>query len=115
MSVSYTDYGKGEDRERYFHIDVVDRNKSAYQHYLHILPQFKEICKPIYDLGVDDFLYLKEQLWGQPNYEQLKFFMKDAWEKRLRYMDHTYTKHLVSGDSVMACLLQNLPQSDVAL
>lgn len=66
-------------------------------------------------VGVDDFLYLKEQLWGQPNYEQLKFFMKDAWEKKLRYMDHTYTKHLVSGESVMACLLQNLPHSDVAL
>lgn len=66
-------------------------------------------------VGVNDFLYLKDQLWGDPNYDQLKFFMKDAWEKKLRYMDHTYTKHLVSGESVIECLLQNLPQSDVAL
>lgn len=63
----------------------------------------------------DDFLFLKGQEWGDPNYNQLKLFMIDAWTKKLRYMDHSYTRSIVSHDSVKACLLQNLPQLELTL
>jgi glycosyltransferase involved in cell wall biosynthesis len=43
-----------------------------------------EKCK----VGVDDFLYTKDMVWGNPNFEKLNEFMKDAYEKKLTYMSH---------------------------
>ena len=44
------------------------------------------------ELQNDDFLFKKGMQWGKPNKEQLLEFMNDAYEKRLRYMDHSHTK-----------------------
>ena len=51
-------------------------------------------------LEQDDFLFQKGMTWGKPNFDQLLEYMRDAYAKRLRYMDHSHTKKVVSGDSV---------------
>jgi glycosyltransferase involved in cell wall biosynthesis len=51
-------------------------------------------------VGVDDFLYTKDLEWGEPNFDQLMEFMKDAYEKDLKYMNHSYTKNLISSENV---------------
>jgi len=52
------------------------------------------------ELQNDDFLFKKGMQWGKPNKEQLLEFMNDAYEKRLRYMDHSHTKRLVGKEHV---------------
>ena len=52
------------------------------------------------ELQNDDFLFKKGMQWGKPNKEQLLEFMNDAYEKRLRYMDHSHTKQLVGKEHV---------------
>lgn len=52
------------------------------------------------ELQNDDFLFKKGMQWGKPNKEQLLEFMNDAYEKRLRYMDHSHTKRLVGKEYV---------------
>jgi glycosyltransferase involved in cell wall biosynthesis len=51
-------------------------------------------------VGQDDFLFKKDMLWGDPDYNQLLKFMKDAYEKQLRVMDHSHTKKLVDGADI---------------
>lgn len=51
-------------------------------------------------LEQDDFLFQKGMTWGKPNFDQLLEYMRDAYAKRLRYMDHSHTKKVVGGDSV---------------
>jgi glycosyltransferase involved in cell wall biosynthesis len=46
-------------------------------------------------VGVDDFLYTKDMEWGDPDFEQLKEFMLDAYTKKLSYMSHTHTRNLI--------------------
>ena len=46
-------------------------------------------------VGVDDFLYMKDMEWGDPDFSQLQEFMKKVYEKKLSYMDHTHTKNLM--------------------
>ena len=46
----------------------------------------------------DDFLFQKGMEWGDPDYGQLETFMRDAYEKRLRYVDHSHTKELLNED-----------------
>ena len=53
------------------------------------------------ELERDDFLFKKGMVWGKPNPNQLLEFMRDASQKRLRYMDHTFTKNLVGRDNVL--------------
>lgn len=48
----------------------------------------------------DDFLFQKGMVWGKPNPAQLRAFMRDAYSKRARYMDHSHTKTLVSAENV---------------
>jgi glycosyltransferase involved in cell wall biosynthesis len=48
-------------------------------------------------IGVDDFLYTKDMVWGDPDFEQLQNFMKDAYEKKLSYMEHTHTKKIMDN------------------
>ena len=38
--------------------------------------------------------------WGKPNMEQLMEFMEDAYNKKLRYMDHAKTRFLTSKENV---------------
>lgn len=52
------------------------------------------------ELQNDDFLFKKGMQWGKPNKEQLLEFMNDAYEKRLRHMDHSHTEQMVSKESV---------------
>jgi glycosyltransferase involved in cell wall biosynthesis len=48
-------------------------------------------------VGVDDFLYTKDMEWGNPNQTRLSEFMKDAYEKKLSYMNHIHTQNLIDG------------------
>jgi glycosyltransferase involved in cell wall biosynthesis len=52
------------------------------------------------ELQNDDFLFKKGMQWGKPNKEQLLEFMRDAYNKRLRYMEHSHTKTMVGQYSV---------------
>lgn len=51
-------------------------------------------------VGVDDFLYTKDLEWGEPKFDQLMEFMKDTYDKELRYMNHSHTKNLISSENV---------------
>lgn len=51
-------------------------------------------------LEQDDFLFQKGMEWGKPNFDQLLEYMRDAYAKRLRYMDHAHTKQLVGAENV---------------
>lgn len=48
----------------------------------------------------DDFLFQKGMEWGKPDFDQLLEFMNDAYEKRLRHMEHSYTRYVVGPDNV---------------
>lgn len=49
----------------------------------------------------DDFLFKKGMIWGAPDFNQLMEFMKDAYDKKLRYMDHSHTKFVTSSDEIL--------------
>ena len=49
----------------------------------------------------DDFLYKAGMQWGKPNMEQLMEFMEDAYNKKIRYMDHSKTRMLTSKENVL--------------
>jgi glycosyltransferase involved in cell wall biosynthesis len=59
------------------------------------------------ELEKDDFLFKKGMLWGNPNSDQLLEFMRDAFDKRLKYMDHSHTKKITSKGSVLNEFLFN--------
>ena len=48
----------------------------------------------------DDFLFQKGMEWGDPDFSQLQEFMQDAYDKRLRHMDHSHTKELLNPDKI---------------
>lgn len=52
------------------------------------------------ELERDDFLFKKGMVWGKPDPDQLLEFMKHAFDNRVRYMDHSHTKHLVGAENV---------------
>lgn len=60
------------------------------------------------EVGVDDFLFKKEMLWGNPNSDQLLAFMRHAYENRVREMDHSHTKKLTSKDNVLQEFILNI-------
>ena len=51
-------------------------------------------------VGVDDFLFTKDLVWGQPDYNQLLEFMKDAYEKKVRHMNHEHTRILLEPNKI---------------
>ena len=53
------------------------------------------------ELEKDDFLFKKGMIWGKPNPDQLLEFMRDAYDKKLRYMNHEYTRKLVGKENVL--------------
>jgi glycosyltransferase involved in cell wall biosynthesis len=59
------------------------------------------------ELEKDDFLFKKGMLWGNPNSDQLLKFMRDAFDKRLKYMDHSHTKKLTGKDNILNEFLLN--------
>lgn len=60
------------------------------------------------ELEKNDFLFKRGMIWGKPNPIQLLEFMTDAYEKRLRYMDHEHTKKLVDKDNVLNEFILNI-------
>ena len=57
--------------------------------------------KPI---GKGYYLFTDDMIWGEPNADKLLEFMKDALSKKLTYMNHDYTKQLVSPENVVKSL-----------
>ena len=53
------------------------------------------------EIPSDDFLFKKGMLWGKPDENKLMEFMKDAFENKVSYMDHTYTKNLISDKAIL--------------
>lgn len=48
----------------------------------------------------DDFLFQKGMVWGKPRFEQLMEYMRDAYEKRVVFHDHSWTKEFVSAKNI---------------
>ena len=53
------------------------------------------------EVPCDDFLFKKGMIWGKPDFEQLKSFMKDVCEKKIRQVDHSFTRQRVSAEEVL--------------
>ena len=49
----------------------------------------------------DDFLFQKGMEWGDPSQEKLIEYMKDAFNKRLKIMDHSHSRELVNKNNVV--------------
>jgi glycosyltransferase involved in cell wall biosynthesis len=66
------------------------------------------------ELERDDFLFKKGMTWGKPNPSQLLEFMEDAYNKKLRYMDHEHTKKLVGKENILQEFILNVigPEDD---
>lgn len=60
----------------------------------------------------DDFLFQKGMVWGKPDPKQLRAFMRDAYVKRVRYMDHSHTKHMVSHEFVTGVFSRECQKSE---
>lgn len=60
------------------------------------------------ELEKDDFLFKKGMVWGKPNPNQLLEFMRDAYDKKLRYMNHDHTKKLVGKENILEEFLLNV-------
>ena len=48
-------------------------------------------------IGYNDFLFTHDMEWGDPDFEQLKEFMKDVYEKKLTIMNHEHTHNLMNN------------------
>jgi len=64
------------------------------------------------ELEHDDFLFKKGMTWGKPNPNQLLEFMTDAYNRRLRYMNHEHTKKLVSKENILQEFILNVIRSE---
>jgi glycosyltransferase involved in cell wall biosynthesis len=60
------------------------------------------------ELERDDFLFKKGMTWGKPNPSQLLEFMEDAYNKKLRYMNHEHTKKLVGEENILQEFILNV-------
>jgi len=56
----------------------------------------------------DDFLYEAGMQWGKPNVDQLMEFMNDAYNKKLRYMDHSKTRNLTCKENILQEFVVNV-------
>jgi glycosyltransferase involved in cell wall biosynthesis len=52
------------------------------------------------ELSHDDFLFKKGMMWGNPDFNQLMEFMKDAYDTKRTRMNHSHTKQMVSAEEV---------------
>lgn len=59
------------------------------------------------ELEKDDYLFKKGMSWGNPDPKQLLEFMRDAFDKRVKYMDHSHTRNITSRESVLNQFLFN--------
>lgn len=51
-------------------------------------------------VGCNDFLYTPYMLWGDPDYNSLKSFMTEVYEKRVRSVNHEYTRILLEPETI---------------
>jgi len=73
----------------------------------YVKTQYTIQCE-LQELEKDDFLFKKGMVWGKPNPNQLLAFMRDAYDKKLRYMNHDHTKKLVGKENVLQEFLLNV-------
>jgi glycosyltransferase involved in cell wall biosynthesis len=59
-------------------------------------------------VGVDDFLYSAYMFWGDPDYEELKKYMKHAYDNKVRYVNHEYTRILLEKETIRTQLIESL-------
>jgi len=52
-------------------------------------------------LPCDDFLFQKGMEWGKPDFEQLMGFMKEVYNNKIKYMDHSHTKQITSKENIL--------------
>jgi len=52
------------------------------------------------EITSDDFLFKKGMLWGEPDFNQLVEFMKDAYENKKTKMNHDHTRNMVSAENI---------------
>ena len=48
----------------------------------------------------DDFLFQKGMVWGKPDFDQLMTCMKHAYDNKVYFQDHTWTRDIVSGETI---------------
>jgi glycosyltransferase involved in cell wall biosynthesis len=48
-------------------------------------------------IGVDDFLFKADHMWGYPSYEDLKTHMKACYDDRVRQWNHPHTRQLMDN------------------
>ena len=53
------------------------------------------------EIPFDDFLFKRGMVWGKPDFEQLKEFMLDAYRKKIRKADHSFTRQRVSAAEII--------------
>ena len=53
------------------------------------------------EIPKDDFLFQKGMKWGNPDQNKLIEFMKDAFDKKLNYMNHSHTRTIVDGETII--------------
>ena len=49
----------------------------------------------------DDFLFKKGDYWGNPNFEELCAYMRDAFDKKLKYMKHNHTLEITGKEHIL--------------
>lgn len=59
------------------------------------------------ELEKDDFLFKKGMRWGNPNADQLLEYMRDAFDKKVKYMDHSHTRKLTGKENILKEFLVN--------
>jgi len=50
-------------------------------------------------VGYSEFLFEPNMVWGDPDVKQLSSFMKDAYDKKLRVMNHEHTRRVMDNIS----------------
>ena len=52
------------------------------------------------EILADDFLFQKGMVWGKPDFNQLVGFMKEAYDDKVYYQDHSWTRDQVDGKRI---------------
>jgi hypothetical protein len=50
-------------------------------------------------------------VWGDPNFDQLMEFMKKAYDEKVYYQEHSWTRDMVNGEKVKGELLKRFRSS----
>ena len=83
---------------------VIITDYGAPKEYIHtdyLIPCGRQIIEQ------DDFLFKKGFIWGKPDFDSLTKYMKDAYDKKLMYMDHSWTRDITNGAKIKNCITLN--------